>query len=58
MGAPSWVYRRQIEREQAVHSSDVTRLNSRINELQQENATLRERVKELEDENAKLRAKA
>gem|GEM_PF-5116145 len=55
MGAPSWVYMRRIEHEQAAHSNDVSKLNSRIAELQQENEVLRKKVKELEDENLRLR---
>jgi outer membrane murein-binding lipoprotein Lpp len=55
MGAPSWVYMRRIEHEQAAHSSDVSRLNSKIAELQQENEALRKKVSDLEEENLRLR---
>jgi hypothetical protein len=55
MGAPSWVYMRRIEHEQAAHSNDVSNLNSRIAELQKENEALRKKIKELEDENLRLR---
>jgi cell division protein FtsB len=55
MGAPSWVYMRRIEREQAEHSSDVSKLNTQIGELQKENEELRKKVKELEDENLRLK---
>jgi cell division protein FtsB len=55
MGAPSWVYMRRIEHEQAAHSSDVSILNSRIAELQQENEALKKKVLELENENTRLK---
>jgi predicted RNase H-like nuclease (RuvC/YqgF family) len=54
-GAPPWVYKQQIAREQAAHDSDSYRLNGRITELEQENEALKKRIKELEAENAKLK---
>jgi cell division protein FtsB len=55
MGAPSWVYMRRIEHEQAAHSDDVSKLNAKIAELQQENEVLKKKVKELEDDNSRLK---
>jgi len=55
MGAPFYVYKKQIADEEASHRHDVSMLNLKIKELEEENITLKKRVKELEEENQKLK---
>jgi predicted RNase H-like nuclease (RuvC/YqgF family) len=54
-GAPVWVYKNQIASEQASHHNDVSLLNSKIKELEEENSSLKKRIQELEVENQKLK---
>lgn len=54
-GAPFYVYKKQIADEEASHQHDVSVLNLKIKELEEENNTLKKRVKELEEENEKLK---
>jgi TolA-binding protein len=54
-GAPSWVYKNQIASEQSSHHNDVSLLNSKIRELEEEISSLKKRIQELEAENQKLK---
>ena len=54
-GAPSWVYKNQIASEQASHQRDVSSLNAKMRELEEENRALKKRIQELEAENQKLK---
>ncbi len=54
-GAPFWVYKKQIADEQASHHNDVSLLNSKIKELEEENSSLKKRIQELEAENQNLK---
>lgn len=56
MGAPSWVYKREMSYHDISHQSQENKLSSEISELKKENEALKAKIKQLEDENKDLRS--
>ena len=55
-GAPSWVYKNQIASQSALYQHQISSLNQKIKQLQEENDELKKKIEELENELNQLRA--
>ncbi|MCW3990931.1 MAG: hypothetical protein NWE88_12755 [Candidatus Bathyarchaeota archaeon] len=54
-GAPSWVYKNQLASQSASYQHQISTMNEKIKQLQDENDNLKNTIKKLEKEIKKLK---